>query len=64
MLLARGYHKKLSPNKSICCTQPRRVAAITVAERVSQELDVTLGAEIGYSVRFEDLSSPKTQLKY
>lgn len=50
--------------KGICCTQPRRVAAMSVAKRVSEEMDVILGEEVGYSIRFEDKSGPKTILKY
>ncbi|PHH59677.1 hypothetical protein CDD81_2679 [Ophiocordyceps australis] len=50
--------------KLIACTQPRRVAAMSVAQRVADELDVTLGNEVGYSIRFEDRTSPKTILKY
>lgn len=50
--------------KSVACTQPRRVAAMSVAQRVSEEMDVMLGQEVGYSIRFEDCSSPKTVLKY
>lgn len=48
----------------IGCTQPRRVAAMSVAQRVSQEMDVTLGEEVGYAIRFEDLTSDKTIVKY
>ena len=40
----------------IACTQPRRVAATSIAQRVSEEMDVTLGAEVGYTIRFEDVS--------
>eukprot|EP01016_Furgasonia_blochmanni_P007148 TRINITY_DN1285_c0_g1_i10.p1 TRINITY_DN1285_c0_g1~~TRINITY_DN1285_c0_g1_i10.p1 ORF type:complete len:735 (+),score=143.02 TRINITY_DN1285_c0_g1_i10:65-2269(+) len=50
--------------KGVCCTQPRRVAAMSVAKRVSEEMDVVLGEEVGYSIRFEDKTSPKTILKY
>jgi len=50
--------------KGVACTQPRRVAAMSVAQRVSEEMDVVLGQEVGYSIRFEDCSSPKTLLKY
>ena len=53
-----------SEKKGVACTQPRRVAAMSVAARVAEELDVTLGQEVGYSIRFEDLTSPKTRLKY
>lgn len=49
--------------KGVCCTQPRRVAAMSVAQRVSEEMDVALGQEVGYSIRFEDCSSAKTKLK-
>ncbi|KAJ8451438.1 hypothetical protein Cgig2_017829 [Carnegiea gigantea] len=48
----------------IGCTQPRRVAAMSVAARVSQEMGVKLGHEVGYSIRFEDCTSDKTVLKY
>jgi pre-mRNA-splicing factor ATP-dependent RNA helicase DHX15/PRP43 len=50
--------------KLIACTQPRRVAAMSVAKRVADEMDVVLGEEVGYSIRFEDCTSPKTILKY
>ncbi|XP_022223627.1 putative pre-mRNA-splicing factor ATP-dependent RNA helicase PRP1 isoform X2 [Drosophila obscura] len=50
--------------KGVSCTQPRRVAAMSVAQRVSEEMDVNLGEEVGYSIRFEDCSSAKTLLKY
>ena len=50
--------------KMVACTQPRRVAAMSVAQRVANELDVTLGQEVGYSIRFEDVTSQKTILKY
>ncbi len=45
-------------------TQPRRVAATSLAQRVSQERGVELGAEVGYSVRFEDCTSSQTKLKF
>ena len=41
----------------IGCTQPRRVAAMSVAKRVSEEMGVSLGEEVGYSIRFEDVTS-------
>ncbi|KAF2088973.1 pre-mRNA-splicing factor ATP-dependent RNA helicase PRP43 [Saccharata proteae CBS 121410] len=50
--------------KMVACTQPRRVAAMSVAQRVAQEMDVTLGEEVGYSIRFEDKTSSSTMLKY
>jgi len=50
--------------KGIACTQPRRVAAMSVARRVAEEMDVKLGEEVGYSIRFEDCFTNKTFLKY
>jgi signal recognition particle GTPase len=49
--------------KMVACTQPRRVAAMSVAKRVSEEMDVTLGEHVGYSIRFEELTSPQTIIK-
>lgn len=46
------------------CTQPRRVAAMSVSRRVAEEMDVAIGEEVGYSIRFEDCSSARTVLKY
>ena len=46
------------------CTQPRRVAAMSVAKRVAEEFGCRLGQEVGYSIRFEDNTSPETVLKY
>ncbi|PCH34705.1 nucleoside triphosphate hydrolase protein [Wolfiporia cocos MD-104 SS10] len=49
----------------VACTQPRRVAAMSVAKRVADELDVPLGKQVGYSIRFEDMTEPGTTfLKY
>ncbi|CCJ29153.1 unnamed protein product [Pneumocystis jirovecii] len=49
----------------IACTQPRRIAAATVAIRVAEEIGCPLGDEVGYSIRFEDVTSPgKTKIKY
>ena len=41
----------------IGCTQPRRVAAMSVAKRVADEMAVKLGDQVGYSIRFEDCTS-------
>ena len=48
----------------IGCTQPRRVAAISIAERVAEEMGGNLGDKVGYTVRFEDTSSVNTKIKY
>lgn len=53
-----------SQAKMVACTQPRRVAVMSVAQRVADEMDVNLGEEVGYSIRFEDRTSPKTIMKY
>lgn len=50
-------------NKMVCCTQPRRVAAMSIAQRVADEMDVALGEEVGYTIRFEDKSNKSTVLK-
>ncbi|XP_052750066.1 pre-mRNA-splicing factor ATP-dependent RNA helicase PRP16 isoform X1 [Galleria mellonella] len=49
---------------TIGCTQPRRVAAMSVAKRVSDEMGTKLGDEVGYAIRFEDCTSPNTVIKY
>ncbi|KAI1815171.1 P-loop containing nucleoside triphosphate hydrolase protein [Poronia punctata] len=46
------------------CTQPRRVAAMSVAKRVAEEVGCELGQEVGYTIRFEDKTSPVTRIKY
>lgn len=48
----------------IGCTQPRRVAAMSVSKRVAEEVGCNLGDEVGYSIRFEDCTSPQTVIKY
>lgn len=54
-----------SQNLVVACTQPRRVAATSVATRVAEEFGSVLGDEVGYSIRFEDLSNPeRTRIKY
>lgn len=51
--------------KLVACTQPRRVAAMSVAKRVADEMDVPLGKQVGYSIRFEDMTEAGTTfLKY
>ena len=57
-LLEAGYYG------GIVCTQPRRVAAMSIAKRVSQEMEVELGAQVGYTVRFDDKTSNDTLIKY
>jgi ATP-dependent RNA helicase DHX8/PRP22 len=59
-LVESGYGNK----GMIACTQPRRVAAMSVAKRVAEEVNCKLGEEVGYTIRFEDCTSPKTRIKY
>lgn len=58
---------KRSHNKKkllVAVTQPRRVAATSVAKRVADERGCRLGEEVGYSIRFEDRTGPRTRIKY
>ncbi|KAG9757926.1 P-loop containing nucleoside triphosphate hydrolase protein, partial [Aureobasidium melanogenum] len=57
-------HGMTKDGKMVGCTQPRRVAAMSVATRVAEEMGVKVGNEVGYSIRFEDATSDKTILKY
>ncbi|KAK5112512.1 DEAH-box RNA helicase prp16 [Meristemomyces frigidus] len=59
-LLEDGY----AVGGMIGCTQPRRVAAMSVAKRVSEEMEVKLGGKVGYAIRFEDCTSKETAIKY
>ena len=47
----------------IGCTQPRRIAAITIAHRIAEELGEPLGASVGYKIRFTDRASPDAHIK-
>ncbi|KAH9869324.1 hypothetical protein IAQ61_006530 [Plenodomus lingam] len=59
-LFEAGYTKE----GAVVVTQPRRVAAMSVSQRVSEEMGVKLGREVGYSVRFDDKTSDKTVVKF
>jgi ATP-dependent helicase HrpA len=48
----------------IACTQPRRVAALSISRRVADELGVEWGREVGCKVRFSDQTSPQTVIKF
>lgn len=60
MLYEAGYAK----NGPIVITQPRRIGAVSLAQRVAQEMDVDVGQEVGYQIRFEDVTSSRTKIKY
>ena len=56
--------QQLEPRGIVACTQPRRVAAITVAQRVAAEAGARIGGRVGYAVRFDDQTSAETHIKY
>ncbi|KAJ1643873.1 DEAH-box ATP-dependent RNA helicase prp22 [Coemansia erecta] len=58
------YEDGFARNGRIGCTQPRRVAATSVAKRVAEEVGCRLGAEVGYTIRYDDCTSPETRIKY
>ncbi|KAF1963348.1 P-loop containing nucleoside triphosphate hydrolase protein [Byssothecium circinans] len=60
-LYEAGYCKD---GRSICITQPRRVAAMSTAARVAEEMHVRLGDLVGYQIRFEDKTSPATRIHF
>jgi len=59
MCLAAGRGRQAR----ICCTQPRRVAALSLSRRLAEEMDVVWGQEVGCKIRFRDRSSPETFVK-
>jgi ATP-dependent RNA helicase DHX8/PRP22 len=59
-MVEMGLHRR----GRIGCTQPRRVAAMSVSKRVAEEFGCKLGQEVGYCIRFEDYTSPSTIIKY
>ncbi|KAK1285300.1 putative pre-mRNA-splicing factor ATP-dependent RNA helicase [Acorus calamus] len=51
--------------RMVACTQPRRLAVQSVATRVAEEMGVKLGKEVGYTIRFEDITTPGvTMIKF
>ncbi|KAI5284666.1 hypothetical protein KEM54_001161, partial [Ascosphaera aggregata] len=61
MLFEAGW---CGDGRIIAVTQPRRIAATTVAFRVAQERRCKIGEEVGYTIRFEDVTSSATKIKY
>lgn len=59
-LAEEGFAK----NGRIGCTQPRRVAAMSVSKRVAEEVGCRIGDEVGFTIRFEDVTSNRTKIKY
>ncbi|KAK4856540.1 hypothetical protein QYF36_018544 [Acer negundo] len=58
------HEDEYTTNGVVGCTQPRRVAAMSVAKRVSEEMETELGDKVGYAIRFEDVTGPNTIIKY
>ena len=58
------YEEGYTNHGIIGCTQPRRVAAVSVAKRVSEETGTDLKKLVGYAIRFEDCTSSETKIKY
>eukprot|EP01083_Nonionella_stella_P187104 686772_1 len=56
------YHSNLF--QSIIITQPRRIGAVSLARRVSKEMNTALGQTVGYTIRFQDYSSTHTNIRY
>lgn len=58
------YSKGLGNSASIICTQPRRISALGLADRVSDERCSRLGQEVGYTIRGETKTSPQTKITF
>ncbi|GIX64202.1 pre-mRNA-splicing factor ATP-dependent RNA helicase, putative [Babesia caballi] len=63
-LAETGYNSSNGEIRVIGCTQPRRVAAMSVAKRVAEEVGCRLGQEVGYAIRFEDCTTKDTMIKF
>lgn len=50
--------------RCVVCTQPRRIAALTIATRVAEEMNCSLGDEVGFAIRFEQKCGQNTVIKY
>ena len=60
LILSTVPHRGGTSN--IVCTQPRRISAISVAQRVAEERGEALGRTVGYAIRMESCRSPDTRL--
>jgi len=47
----------------IACTQPRRIAATTIARRIAEEIGESVGGSVGYKIRFQEKTSPRAYIK-
>jgi ATP-dependent RNA helicase DHX8/PRP22 len=64
LLFSLSNNAEFNPPGLVGVTQPRRVAAVSVATRVAEERRGRLGEEVGYQIRFEDRTSPRTRIKF
>ena len=62
--LAKGWTSSASRTRCVVCTQPRRIAAVSVANRVASEFGCEVGEEVGYGVRFDFKCSDRTVIRY
>lgn len=62
--LPQFLHPEFTKHKTVACTQPRRVACTSVANRVAQEMNTECGQLVGYKIRFVDKTSRATKLLY
>jgi len=61
--LPKILKRAMVTDKLIGVTQPRRIAAVSVAWRIAEEMGVTCGEEVGYAIRFDDMTSSSTEIK-
>ena len=54
----------LQKSKVICCVQPRRIGAISISKMISKSMNVSLGSEVGFTIRFENYSSRRTKINF
>ena len=63
-ILEEALEAGLGDQTSIICTQPRRISALSVAERVAEEMDEHIGDHVGYQIRMESKKSKNTRLMF
>ena len=59
-----AYFLGLSNKNKILCTEPRRIAVCSAAREVAKKIRCNLGSTVGYSIRFQDYTGPKTRIKF
>ena len=57
LVVNHSCNSPCADGRMVACTQPRRVAAMTVAARVAEEAGTSLGQAVGYGIRFEDVTT-------